>query len=82
MSTPDIEVRRSRRRRRTVSAYRDGARTVVLIPSSFTAAEEERWVQRMVARLAAGERRREATDEALTARAADFAVGELTRRNL
>ena len=28
-SPPDVEVRRSRRRRRTVSAYRDGDRIVV-----------------------------------------------------
>ena len=31
-----IEVRRSRRRRRTVSAYRDGDRIVVLIPATFS----------------------------------------------
>jgi predicted metal-dependent hydrolase len=69
VGTEDVEVRRSRRRRRTVSAYRDGGRVVVLIPASFSAAEEARWVQRMVARLAAGDRRRPASDEALTARA-------------
>ena len=69
MTTPDVEVRRSRRRRRTVSAYRDGGRTVVLVPASFSAAEEAAWVERMLARLAAADRRRETTDEALTARA-------------
>ena len=42
-----------------MSAYRDGARTVVLIPASFSAAEEDRWVERMLARLTAGDRRRE-----------------------
>ncbi|MGB7819214.1 MAG: M48 family metallopeptidase [Ornithinibacter sp.] len=70
MSTPDVEVRRSRRRRRTVSAYREDGRTVVLIPASFSAAEEEDWVGRMLARLEAGERRRELDDGALEARAA------------
>ena len=70
VSREDVEVRRSRRRRRTVSAYRDGDRTVVLNPASFSAAEEDRWVERMLTRLAAGERRRQSTDEALTARAA------------
>lgn len=69
MTTPDVEVRRSRRRRRTVSAYRDGRRTVVLVPASFSPAEEAAWVERMLARLAAGDRRRQTTDEALTARA-------------
>jgi predicted metal-dependent hydrolase len=77
VSREDVEVRRSRRRRRTVSAYRDGARTVVLIPASFSAAEEDRWVERMLARLTAGERRRESSDAALTARAA-----QLSRRYL
>ena len=52
-----------------MSAYRDGGRTVVLIPASFSAAEEERWVERMLARLGAGERRRASSDEALAARA-------------
>ena len=39
-----VEVRRSARRRRTVSAYRDGDRTVVLIPARMTRAEERDWV--------------------------------------
>lgn len=52
-----------------MSAYRDGGRVVVLIPASFSPAEEARWVERMVARLATGERRRPATDAALTERA-------------
>ena len=69
VSSEDVEVRRSRRRRRTVSAYRDGARTVVLIPASFSAAEEARWVERMLARLTAGDRRRKSSDAALAARA-------------
>ena len=50
---PVVEVRRSRRRRRTVSAYRDGERVVVLIPDRFSRAEETEWVERMLARLAA-----------------------------
>ena len=36
---PDVEVRRSRRRRRTVSAYRDGDRIVVMIPATMTRAQ-------------------------------------------
>jgi predicted metal-dependent hydrolase len=69
---PPVEVRRSSRRRRTVSAYRDGERVVVLIPAQFTGAEEREWVDRMVARLAARERR-EHTDEALQERAVRLA---------
>jgi predicted metal-dependent hydrolase len=53
-----VEVRRSARRRRTVSAYRDGDRTVVLIPARFSKAEERRWVAEMLERLAARELRR------------------------
>ncbi len=70
--TPAVEVRRSARRRRTVSAYRDGERVVVLIPAQFTGAEEREWVDRMVARLAARERR-EHTDETLYERAVRLA---------
>lgn len=77
MSEQDVEVRRSRRRRRTVSAYREGERTIVLIPASFSAAEEERWVGRMLARLTAGDRRREGGDDELAVRAA-----HLSRRYL
>ncbi|MDQ1586492.1 MAG: hypothetical protein QOH80_1857, partial [Actinomycetota bacterium] len=57
-ATPAVEVRRSARRRRTVSAYRDGDRTVVLIPARMTRAEEREWVDIMLARLAKQDRRR------------------------
>ena len=53
-----VEVRRSTRRRRTVSAYREGDRTVVLIPARMSADEEDRWVEAMLAKLAAQESRR------------------------
>jgi predicted metal-dependent hydrolase len=77
VENPPIEVRRSRRRRRTVAAYRDGERVVVLIPARFTAAEEAEWVERMVARLKARERRTPRGDAALATRAR-----ELSRRYL
>ena len=51
----EVEVRRSARRRRTVSAYRDGDRIVVMIPGRFTRAEEAEWVAKMVARLDTGD---------------------------
>lgn len=66
---PEVEVRRSRRRRRTVSAYRDGERVVVLIPDQFTRAEESEWVDRMMARLAARQARNRRSDRDLLARA-------------
>nr|WP_218859751.1 M48 family metallopeptidase [Petropleomorpha daqingensis] len=54
----DVEVRRSARRRRTVTAYRELGRTVVLIPAAFSPAEERRWVAQMVAKLQTREERR------------------------
>ena len=66
---PVVEVRRSQRRRRTVSAYRDGERVVVLIPDQFSQTEESEWVDRMLARLAAREGRLARSDAELLDRA-------------
>jgi predicted metal-dependent hydrolase len=68
--TSDVVVRRSRRRKRTVTAFREGGRTVVAIPDRFTRAQEREWVAKMVARLATQERRRRPSDAELAARAA------------
>lgn len=67
-----VEVRRSARRSRTVSAYREGDRTVVLIPARMSHAEEQRWVAQMLDKLAAQESRRMLGDEALQARAREL----------
>lgn len=64
-----VEVRRSRRRRRTVSAYRDGDRVVVLLPARMSKDEERQWVDVMLERLAAQERRRRPSDAELMNRA-------------
>lgn len=72
-SAGSIEVRRSSRRRSTVSAYRDGDRTVVLMPARLSAAEEARWVSTMLDRLAAREARRRPGDAQLARRAAELA---------
>ncbi len=77
-----VEVRRSRRRLRTVSAYREGDRTVVLIPARFSRAQEREWVDRMVSRLSAQERRRRPADADLMARARELSdryLGGLAR---
>ncbi|MEU5074639.1 M48 metallopeptidase family protein [Streptomyces asoensis] len=68
--TSAIEVRRSARRRRTVSAYREGDRTIVLIPARMSEAEEQRWVSVMLDKLAAQESRRVPGDAELAERAA------------
>ncbi|MEV7616433.1 M48 family metallopeptidase [Streptomyces sp. NPDC089799] len=64
-----VEVRRSTRRRRTVSAYREGDRTVVLIPARMSEAEERRWVGVMLDKLARQESRRTLGDSELLDRA-------------
>jgi predicted metal-dependent hydrolase len=70
---PVVEVRRSERRRRTVSAYRDGERVVVLIPNLFSRAEEREWVDRMLQRLEARDQRARRTDAELVSRAGRLA---------
>jgi predicted metal-dependent hydrolase len=67
---PVVEVRRSKRRRRTVAAYREDGKVVVLVPARFTRAEERHWVSTMLARLERSERRRRPSDAALMERAA------------
>lgn len=68
-----VEVRRSSRRRRTVSAYRDDDGTVVvLLPASLSEAEETAWVAAMVDRLARSEERRSLSDVDLTRRAKEL----------
>lgn len=69
MNQADVEVRRSKRRRRTVSAYRDGERIVVLIPASLTRKEEAEWVETMVARIEKAERKAMLSDDDLLDRA-------------
>ncbi len=72
-----VDVRRSPRRRRTVSAYREGERIVVLLPARMSQAQERHWVGAMVARLERQEHRRRPSDAALQERAK-----ELSRRYL
>jgi len=76
-----VEVRRSDRRRRMVSARREGDTVVVFIPGWMSDSEESRWVDEMVRRLERSEARRRSPartgDDALSSRAA-----ELSRRYL
>jgi predicted metal-dependent hydrolase len=55
---PLVRVVRSPRRRKTVTAYRDGDTVVVLLPSRMTKREEAHWVTTMLERLDQRERRR------------------------
>ena len=69
VAEPEVEVRRSKRRKQTVSAYRDGDKIVVLLPARMSRAEEKRWVADMLSRLQRSETRRRSpareSDEAL-----------------
>ena len=65
-----VEVRRSARRRRTVTAYREAGRTVVLVPARMPAREIAAYVSELVGRLEARERRTRGSDTELAARAA------------
>jgi predicted metal-dependent hydrolase len=83
--SPLVEVRRSARRRRTVSAYRDGDKIVVLMPARVTKLDEARLVTEMVERITsrearyakAGPRR---SDDALMTRATDLSERYLEAR--
>lgn len=69
---PVVEVRRSRRRRSTVAAYREDDRVIVMIPARMSRAEEREWVATMLARLERSEMRRRPSDSALMRRAKDL----------
>jgi len=69
----EIEIRRSARRKRTVRAYREDGRTIVLMPAHLSAAEEERHVRDLVARLDRREKRQELSDDDLFDRARSLA---------
>ena len=75
-----VEVRRSRRRVRTVTAFREGGRLVVAIPARFTRTQEREWVRRMVTKLVSQEQRRRPSDEQLLARATELSTRYLEGR--
>ncbi len=77
----EVELRRSVRRRRTVSAYLDGTRVVVLVPARLSRADERHWAQVMVTRLVARQGRRQISDEQLLARAEELAARYLEGRS-
>lgn len=79
-AAPAVEVRRSKRRRRTVSAYREGDRIVVLIPASLSRRDEAEWVETMVARVQRAEARRRPSDDHLMRRAASLSEAWLEGR--
>jgi len=77
--SPRVEVRRSSRRTRTVTAYRERDTIVVLIPQRMSKADEQTFVRDMVEKVLAREARSSAPrgDEALTSRARELAAAYL-----
>ncbi len=69
---PEVEVRRSARRTRTVSAYRKDGKVIVMIPARFTRAEESEWVDTMLQKLEGTAARGRRTDDQLMKRAREL----------
>jgi hypothetical protein len=72
---PEVEIRRSKRRTRTVSLRREGERLVALVPQHVTDAQLEPIVARLLERIEKREARRRPGDAELETRAR-----ELSRR--
>lgn len=70
----EIEVRRSARRRRTVTARREGERVVVLMPAGLTPEQERHHIETLVGRLQRRGGTRGTGDAALLARARTLAA--------
>jgi len=68
----EVEVRRSARRTRTVSAYRKDGKVIVMIPDRFTPAEESEWVDAMLSKLERRTPRGRQTEEQLMRRATEL----------
>lgn len=66
----EVEIRRSRRRKRTISAHREGDKTIVLVPAHLSQAEEDKAVRSLVERLDRREQRARPSDDELMERAA------------
>lgn len=77
-----VEIRRSARRKRTVSARRENGRIIVMVPARLSQREEQRLVREMVDKIESQERRtrRGLTDEALMTRARELSETYLEGR--
>ncbi len=69
VSPANVEIRRSARRRRTVTAYREDGRTIVLVPARMSQVEVNKCVEELVARIDQSERRAKRGDSELMTRA-------------
>ena len=71
--TPDVEIRTSKRRRKSATAYWSDGRIVVLLPSHLRGSERKEMVDWLVARVLSRRPRAAASDEALFDRALHLA---------
>jgi predicted metal-dependent hydrolase len=58
-----VEMVRSTRRRRTISARLEGDRLIVQVPAGLSATEERSWAEKLGTKLLASKRRRELNDD-------------------
>jgi len=79
-ASPQVVVRRSARRKRTVTAYRERDTIVVLLPQRLSPADEQRYVDDMVRKVLAREARTAAprSDAELAERARQLTADYLT----
>lgn len=78
----EVDVVRSTRRRRSVSAYREGGRTVVMAPDRMSVRELTQAAAELHARLISREAKRRPSDAALQARCEELAAQWLGGKEL
>lgn len=66
---PPVEIRVSPRRRKTVAAYWEGSRIVVLVPQRMTKRDRQAYADELAAKLIASRNKKRPTDAALHERA-------------
>lgn len=71
---PEVEIQRSARRRRTISAYWSGERIIVQLPQRMSRHESNQAVQEMVDRLLTQQRRRRTSDAGLLEMATELSA--------
>jgi len=81
-----VEVRRSARRKRTISAHREGANVVISIPANMSKREESEAIREMVERMNKHDLKKKISDEDLESRARalndEFFHGEALPRSV
>lgn len=70
----EVEIRRSARRKRTVRAYREGDKTIVLMPANLSRAVEQEHVRSLLERLDRRDRQTRPSDERLLGRSAELSA--------